>query len=350
MTSEALYFDSLKKLQSRGHLDSDEVELLLEAVFAQQISEIQIGALLSALSVKGETVEEIVGFARGMRRFAVALRHNLPRVIDTAGTGGDAAGTFNISTAAAFVIAGAGVSVAKHGNRAMSGKCGSADVLSQLGFNLEAPPSVLNECLAKVGITFLFAPLFHPAMKTVGKVRRELGVRTVFNLLGPLLNPAGARRQIIGVFSPALTETLAEALRQLDCEQALLFSGEDGLDEMSVDGRTQITELRDGKLKTRFVVPEDFGLTRRKRSELRGGDSAENARILRNVLEDRCSEAQRDVVLLNAAAGIYVAGASQSIAEAMTLARASLSSGSALGKLELLVNLSKHSLAETALQ
>src|SRR5262245_14607773 len=350
MTSQALYFDSLKKLQSGSHLDSDEVELLLEAVFAEQISEIQIGALLSALSVKGETVEEIVGFARGMRRFAVALRHNLPRVVDTAGTGGDAAGTFNISTAAALVIAGAGVSVAKHGNRAMSGKCGSADVLSQLGFNLEAPPSVLNECLAKAGITFLFAPQFHPAMKAVGKVRRELGVRTVFNLLGPLLNPAGARRQIVGVFSLELTERLGEALRQLNCEQALVFSGEEGLDEITLEGRTQFTELRDGVLRTEFLVPEDFGLQRRNRSEFQGGDTAENARILRDVLENRGREAQRDIVLLNAAAGIYVAGAASSVAEGLTLARTSLCSGSALGKLEQLVELSNRSLAGTALQ
>jgi len=349
MTPQALYIDALKKLQSRNHLESDETEQLLQAIFDQQLSEIQMAALLSALASKGETVEEIVGFARGMRRFAVALKHNQQHLVDTAGTGGDGSGTFNISTAAAFVIAGAGVPVAKHGNRAMSGKCGSADVLSQLGVNLDAPPSVLEDCLAKGGITFLFAPLFHPAMKAVGKVRRELGVRTVFNLLGPLLNPASARRQIIGVFSLALTEKLAEALRQLHCEQALIFSGEDGLDEMSVEGRTQITELRDGTLKTEFVVPEDFGLTRRNRSELQGGDTAQNARILRDVLENRGSEAQRDIVLLNAAAGIYVAGAAQSVAEGMTLARTSLSSGRALSKLELLVKLSNHSLAETAL-
>lgn len=349
MISQTLYIDTLKKLQSRTHLDSEEAERLLQAIFDQQLSEIQMAALLTALAAKGETVEEIVGFARGMRRFAVVLRHNQQCLVDTAGTGGDASGTFNISTAAAFVIAGAGVPVAKHGNRAMSGKCGSADVLSHLGVNLEAPPSVLEDCLEKGGITFLFAPLFHPAMKTVGKVRRELGVRTVFNLLGPLLNPANARRQIIGVFSLALTETLAEALRQLDCEQALIFSGEDGLDEISLEGRTRVTELRRGTLKTEFIVPEDFGLTRRNRIELQGGDTAQNARILRDILENRGSEAQRDIVLLNAAAGIYVAGAAQSVAEGMALARTSLTSGRALTKLELLVKLSNPALAETAL-
>ena len=349
MTPQALYIDVLKKLLSRNHLDSDEAEQLLQAIFDQQLSEIQMAALLSALAAKGETVEEIGGFARGMRRFAGALKHNQPGLVDTAGTGGDASGTFNISTAAAFVIAGAGVPVAKHGNRAMSGKCGSADVLSHIGVNLEAPPSVLENCLTKGGITFLFAPLFHPAMKAVGRVRRELGIRTVFNLLGPLLNPAGARRQIIGVFSLALTEKLAQALRQLHCEHALIFSGEDGLDEMSLEGRTQITELRGGTLKTEFIVPEDFGLARRDRIDLQGGDAAQNARILRDVLENRGSDAQRDIVLLNAAAGIYVAGAAQSVAEGMTLARTSLSSGNALRKLELLVRLSNHSLAETAL-
>ena len=349
MTPQALYVDCLKKVQGRNHLDSDEAELLLQAIFDQQLSEIQMAALLSALAAKGETVDEIVGFARGMRRFAVALKHTQQGLVDTAGTGGDASGTFNISTAAAFVIAGAGVPVAKHGNRAMSGKCGSADVLSHLGVNLEAPLNVLEDCLEKAGIVFLFAPMFHPAMKAVGKVRRELGVRTVFNLLGPLLNPAGSRRQIVGVFSLALTEKLAEALRQLDCEQALIFSGEDGLDEMSLEGRTQVTELRGGTLKTEFVAPEDFGLIRRNRSELQGGDAAENAHILRDVLENRGSDAQRDIVLLNAAAGIYVAGAAQSVAEGMTLARRSLSSGQALNKLELLVKLSHHSFAETAL-
>lgn len=349
MIPQNLYIDTLKKLQSRTHLNSDEAELLLQAIFEQQLSEIQMAALLTALAAKGETVEEIVGFARGMRRFAVALRHNQPCLVDTAGTGGDASGTFNISTAAAFVIAGAGVSVAKHGNRAMSGKCGSADVLSHLGVNLEATPSVLEDCLERGGITFLFAPLFHPAMKAVGKVRRELGVRTVFNLLGPLLNPANARRQIVGVFSLALTETLAEALRQLHCEQALIFSGEDGLDEISLEGRTRVTELRRGTLKTEFIVPEDFGLTRRNRIELQGGDAAQNARILRDILENRGSEAQRDIVLLNAAAGIYVAGAARSVADGMALARTSLTSGRALSKLELLVKLSNHALAETAL-
>jgi anthranilate phosphoribosyltransferase len=349
MTPQSLYIQSLKKLQSRIHLDSDEAEQLLQVIFQQQLSEIQIGALLTALAAKGETVEEIVGFARGMRRFAVALKHNQQRLVDTAGTGGDASGTFNISTAAAFVIAGAGVPVAKHGNRAMSGRCGSADVLSHLGVNLEAPPNVLEDCLERAGIVFLFAPMFHPAMKTVGKVRRELGVRTVFNLLGPLLNPAGARRQIVGVFSLTLTETLAEALRQLDCEQALIFSGEDGLDEMSIEGRTQITELRGGTLRTEFVVPEAFGLTRRTRVELQGGDAVQNARILREVLENRGSEAHRDIALLNAAAGIYVAGVAQSIVEGLALAQASLSSGRALDKLELLVKLSNHSLAETTL-
>jgi anthranilate phosphoribosyltransferase len=349
MTPHSFYIDTLKKLQGRIHLKSDEAEQLLQAIFDQQLSDIQMAALLSALAAKGETVEEIVGFARGMRRFAVPLEHSEPRLVDTAGTGGDASGTFNISTAAAFVIAGAGVPVAKHGNRAMSGKCGSADVLSQLGVNLEAPPSVLQECLTKAGITFLFAPLFHPAMKAVGKVRRELGVRTVFNLLGPLLNPAGARRQIIGVFSLALTETLAEALRQLHCEQALVFSGEDGLDEISLEGRTQMTELRDGTLKTEFVVPEDFGLIRRNRAEIQGGDAEQNASILRAVLENRGSAAQRDIVLLNAAAGIYVAGAAPSVMEGMTLARSSLSSGRALAKLELLAKLSNRPLAEAAL-
>lgn len=340
MTSQSFYLDSLRKLQSRVDLDSDEAEQLLRAILERQLSEVQIGALLVALAAKGESSSEVVGFARGMRQFAVRLNHRQDGLVDTAGTGGDARGTFNISTCAAFVIAGAGIPVAKHGNRAMSGRCGSADVLAHLGVNIDAPKPVLEDCLERCGITFLFAAAFHPAMRAVATVRRELGIRTVFNLLGPLLNPAGTRRQIVGVFSPRLTEVLAEALLQLGCEHALVFSGDDGLDEISVSTRTRMTEVRGGELHTRFIAPEDLGMMRHAQEQLLGGDVEANAQMLREVLENRSSEAHRDIVLMNAAAGIYVSGRAESLLKGIELARESLASGQALEKMDLLV---KHS-------
>ncbi len=338
MNPQSLYIESLKKLQNKIDLEMDEAEDLLQAIFEEQLSEVQISSLLVALAGKGEAISEIAGFAKGMRRYAVKLEHQQKRLVDTAGTGGDGSGTFNISTTAAFVIAGAGIPVAKHGNRAISGRCGSADVLNHLGVRIDAPKKVLEECLAVCGITFLFAPMFHPAMRIVGKVRRELGIRTLFNLLGPLANPAGARRQTIGVYSTDLTEVLAEVLKHLDCEHALIFSGEDGLDEMSLTGRTRVTELKDGKIRTEFLQPESLGLMRRPASELMGGDIEQNGRILRDILEMNCADAQRDVVLLNAAAGIYVSGRVDSLQEGLTLARQSLEGGGALVKLEKLVN------------
>jgi anthranilate phosphoribosyltransferase len=345
MNPQSCYIDTLKKLQNRIDLEVDESEHVLQLIFEQQFSEIQIAALLVALAAKGESANEIVGFARGMRRFAVKLNHRQDRLVDTAGTGGDASGTFNISTGAAFVIAGAGVAVAKHGNRAMSGKCGSADVLSRLGVNIEAPATVLEDCLSTCGITFLFAPAFHPAMKIVGRVRKELGIRTLFNLLGPLVNPAGARRQIIGVFSPHLTEILGDALLRLDCEHALVFSGEDGLDEISLSVRTRITEVQGGVARSRFVTPEDLGMGRSPRGEFLGGDVECNAQILRQILSGQANGAQANIVLLNAAAGIYVAGSAGSLQEGLVLARQSLRSGKALEKLELLVKHSNPSFA-----
>jgi anthranilate phosphoribosyltransferase len=337
MHLQTWYIDTLKKLQNRIDLEVDESEQVLQLIFEQKFSEIQIGALLVALAAKGESVNEIVGFVRAMRRFAVKLNHSQDRLVDTAGTGGDASGTFNISTGAAFVIAGAGIAVAKHGNRAMSGKCGSADVLSCLGVNIEAPAAVLEDCLSTCGITFLFAPAFHPAMKTVGRVRKELGIRTLFNVLGPLANPAGARRQIIGVFSPHLTETLGDALLRLDCEHALVFSGEDGLDEISLSARTRITEVQGGVARTTFVSPEDLGLGRSPRAAFLGGDVECNAQLLRRILSCQADGAQADIVLLNAAAGIYVAGRAGSLQQGLELARESLLTGKALEKLELLV-------------
>ncbi|MFN8007075.1 MAG: anthranilate phosphoribosyltransferase [Terriglobia bacterium] len=327
----------MKKIQRGQSLGSEESRQLVQAIFQEQLTEIQIAALLMGLSVKGESVGELVGFVLGMREYAVHLNHPHKNLVDTAGTGGDGSGTFNISTAAAIVIAGAGVPVAKHGNRAISGKCGSADVLTRLGVNISAPREVLEDCLTETGITFLFAPAFHPAMKIVGRVRKELGVRTIFNLMGPLLNPAGARRQIIGVYAPHLTELVGEALQQLGSEHALIFCGEEGLDELGLDSKTKVTELRAGKIETRYLTPEVLGFSRRSVHEYSGGEVEENAAILHEILTLKRHDARREIVILNAAAGIYVAGVAASIADGVALARQSLDSGAALGKLTDLV-------------
>jgi len=343
MALNAFYQNVISTIQRKGTLEESEAEQLIVAILEEKVSEVQLAALLSGLAVKGEAVSEITGFVRGMRRFAIHLDHQQEQLVDTAGTGGDGAETFNISTAAAFVIAGAGVPVAKHGNRAISGRCGSADVLAELGVRIDAAKEVLEFCLASCGITFLFAPMFHQAMKVVAPVRRVLGMRTIFNLLGPLLNPAGARRQIIGVFSPHLTEVFAEVLQFLDCQHALIVSGNDGLDEISVSGPTKMTELKDGSICTRSVRPEDLGIQSRSIDEVRGGDSSQNAQILREILELKCQDAKRDIVLLNAAAGIYVSGSVHSLQAGLEAARQSLDKGRALVKLEQLAQFSNRS-------
>jgi anthranilate phosphoribosyltransferase len=331
------YSKAIRKLKDRKDLEIEEAEQLLDAIFTEQLSEIQMATLLRALAWKGESISEIIGFARGMRRHAVRLSHQVEGLVDTAGTGGDGTGTFNISTAAAFVIAGAGVPVAKHGNRAISGRCGSADVLAYLGVRIDAQKEILENCLRTCGITFLFAPAFHPAMRVVARVRREMGIRTIFNLLGPLSNPAWVKRQIIGVYSPHLTETFVRVLESLECEHALVFCGDEGLDEISISGRTQLSELVQGSVRTFFLNPEDLGLPRSSPERLAGGDAAQNGRILREILQGELNGGPRDAVLSNAAAGIYVAGRADSLGSGLALARESLRSGQALRKLEQLI-------------
>ena len=340
MTATALFQEAMRKFQGGRSLEETEAERLIGAILDRQLSEVQVAALLAGLAVKGEAASEIAGFARGMRRVALALEHRQQGLVDTAGTGGDGAGTFNISTAAAFVIAGAGVPVAKHGNRAISGRCGSADVLARLGVRIDAPLEVLKTCLESCGITFLFAPVFHQAMKVVGPLRRDLAIRTIFNLLGPLLNPAGARRQIIGVFAPHLTEVFAQVLKSLGCEHALIFSGEDGLDEISIAGPTRVTELKQGVIGTDRLRPQDLGFQSRSLDQVQGGDASENAGILRGVLAGEGSGAQRDIVLMNAAAGVYVSGRTGSLQAAVEVARKALDEGRALARLEALVECS----------
>jgi len=331
----------------RQSLSREEARGVMSEVLAGECTDAQIAALLVALSMKGETVEEIVGFAEAIRAAAASLSiHQNSTVdvsgterdalVDTCGTGGDASGTFNISTATAFVVAGAGVRVAKHGNRSVTSKCGSADVMEALGVNINLPPARLAACLEEVGLAFLFAPAMHSAMKYVQPARRELRLRTVFNLLGPLTNPAHASAQVVGVYSVELVEKLAEALSMLGLHRALVVHGLDGLDEITITGPTRVAEVREGKVKTYEVSPEEFAMNRGSLADLSGGDAAENAAIIREILGGKKS-ARRDVVLLNAAAALVAAGKADHLAEAVPLAANSIESGAAAGKLAALV-------------
>lgn len=331
----------------RQSLSREEARAAMTEVLTGQCTDAQIAALLVALHMKGETVEEIVGFAEAIRAAAAPLAvvgnstidvsdTERDALVDTCGTGGDASGTFNISTATALVAAGAGVRVAKHGNRSVTSKCGSADVMEALGVNIALPPSRIAECLKEVGIAFLFAPAMHSAMKYVQPARRELRLRTVFNLLGPLTNPARASAQVVGVYSDDLVEKLAEALSMLGLRRALVVHGSDGLDEITITGPTRVAEVRDGQVRSYEVTPEEFALGRAPIDAIVGGDAAENARIIREVLGGKKS-AQSDVVLLNAAAALVAAGKADHLHDAISLASQSIDSGSAAGKLRALV-------------
>jgi anthranilate phosphoribosyltransferase len=328
----------LTREQSRG---------VMAEVLAGKCTDAQIAALLVALHMKGETVEEIVGFAEAIRAAAAPLEvarnstidvsgTERDALVDTCGTGGDASGTFNISTATALVAAGAGVRVAKHGNRSVTSRCGSADVMEALGVNINLPPDRVAACLEQVGIAFLFAPTMHSAMKYVQPARRELRLRTVFNLLGPLTNPARASAQVVGVYSDDLVEKLAEALSMLGLRRAMVVHGADGLDEITITGPTHVAEVRDGKVRTYEVTPEEFGLERAPIEDISGGDAADNAKHIRDVLSGK-SSARRDVVLLNAAAALVAAERAQHLSEALPLASQAIDSGAAARKLEQLV-------------
>jgi anthranilate phosphoribosyltransferase len=391
-----MILEALQVLASQKHsLSRSEARDVMAEVLTGQCTDAQIAALLIALRMKGETVEEIVGFAEAIRAAAApfpieraqpnhastealaltgtgrdalgeepcddaALRDpsllDTPRtdtplidtslidtpLIDTSGTGGDASGTFNISTATALVTAGAGVRVAKHGNRSISSKCGSADVVEALGVNIQLSPARAAQCLREVGICFLYAPNLHPAMKQVQGVRRELRMRTMFNLLGPLTNPARASGQVVGVYSLDLVEKLAEALSMLGLRRALVVHGLDGLDEITITGPTRIADAREGAIRTYEIEPENFGMQRAPLRDISGGDAAENAEIIRAVLRGEKSP-RRDVVVLNSAAALAAAGRVDHISEAIPLSEKSIDSGSAASKLEALVRFSSAS-------
>ena len=325
--------ETLRKAAAGEPLSVGEAERALEEIMEGTVDPAVTAALLTALRVRGESVGEIVGFARAMRRFAERVEAPAG-VVDTCGTGGDAKGTINISTAAAFVARGAGVVIAKHGNRAATSQSGSADVLEALGAEIGLGPEEVSRCIEEVGIGFMFARTHHPAMRHVAPVRAELPFRTVFNLLGPLTNPAGARRQLVGVFHRDYVHPVAEALRELGAEKALVVHGADGLDEITVTGPTLVAEVSNGSVTEYELSPEQFGLLRHTPDGLLGGDAHLNARVLRDVLSGEERGAACDVILLNAGAGIYVSEIAKTIEEGIRLAEESISSGAAEGALE----------------
>jgi anthranilate phosphoribosyltransferase len=316
-----------------GHdLSADEANAAMREIMAGEASPVQIAAFLVAMRMKGETVEEVTEFARVMREHALPVRTKRRPLVDTCGTGGDAIKTFNVSTAAAFVAAGAGVAIAKHGNRSVTSKCGSADVLEALGIRFDLPPESVAKCIDEIGIGFMFAPAYHPAMKHAAPVRRELALRTMFNALGPLTNPAGAEAQVLGVYRPELTELHANVLRRLGSRRAFVVHGEGGLDEMSILGETRVTELRDGEVRTYHLTPEEVGLERARPEEVQGRTPEENARMLVAILEGQ-EGAAREIVLLNAAAAIVAGEKADTLEEGIARAKEAVSSGAALGKL-----------------
>jgi anthranilate phosphoribosyltransferase len=326
----------LEKLMRRENLSIDESSDAMAAIMSGEATPGQIGALLVGLTMKGERPAEIVGLARTMRAKAVQLTRQFEDVFDTCGTGGDRSGTFNISSAAALVAAAAGLRIAKHGNRSVSSQCGSADVYEALGVNIGADPSVVQQSLEKVGIAFFFAPTFHPSMRHAAPVRRELAVRTAFNLLGPLTNPAGTKHQLVGVPNSELTELMARALMLLGTHRAWVVHGADGIDEMSTTGHTKISECRDGAVSTFYVHPSDYGLPKADRADLRGGDASTNAAIVREILAGE-KGARRDVVLLNAGASLFVAGKAASVRQGIEEAAHAIDSGAARATLEAMI-------------
>ena len=329
----------IEKLQRRQDLTREEAAAAMEAIMEGRAQPAQIAGLLVGLSMKGERPDEIVGLAQTMRSRATRLARDHGPVFDTCGTGGDRAETFNVSTVAALVLAACGVRVAKHGNRSVSSKCGSADLFEALGVHISADPATVERCLDEAGIAFLFAPTFHPSMRHAGPTRKDLGVRTAFNLLGPLTNPAGASRQLVGVPRPELTELVARSLALLGSARAGVVHGADGLDEISTTGYTKVSECRDGAVNTFYVHPADFGLAKAAPAQLRGGDAAANAAIARAVLAGTPG-APRDIVLLNAAASLLIAGRVLSIKAGVKEAAAALDSGAAAGVLDALVRIS----------
>lgn len=332
---------ALSKVASKKNLSSAESAEVFGEIMSGEVDGAIMAAFLTALKMKGETVDEVVGAASAMRARATFINAGSAAPIDTCGTGGDGMNTFNISTTSAFIAAGAGVPVAKHGNRAATSKCGSGDVLGELGFNLDVHASVMEHCLQEEGIAFLFAPKMHPAMRFAAPVRKALGFRTIFNLLGPLVNPAGATGQVVGVFEAGYTEFVAECLNRMGVRRAFVVHAADGMDEISVCTPTRVSELRDCSIKTSEFNPRKYFPDGANFSDLKGGDAKVNAQILLDVLSGKLRNGARDICLLNAAAAIVVGGKTDDFGAALEMARDSLDSGAALKKLKTLVEFSR---------
>ncbi|KXB05997.1 anthranilate phosphoribosyltransferase [candidate division MSBL1 archaeon SCGC-AAA382F02] len=331
---------AINKLVNGQDLRTEEAEEVMRQIMSGEATPAQIGAFLSSLRIKGETPTEIAAFARVMSKFASRIDPKVDDIlVDTCGTGGDQINTFNISTSAMFVAAGADVLIAKHGNRSVTSKSGSADVLEALGVNIEVSPDKVEKCIEDVGLGFMFAPEFHGAMKHAIGPRKEIKLRTVFNVLGPLTNPAAARAQVMGVYDPSLTEKMAKVLNKLNCENAMVVHGLDGLDEISTLGETKVSELVDGGVRTYSIEPEDFDIPRAEPKDIAGGDAEENAKILLRILKGE-KNAPRDITLLNAAAAILVGEKAGDMREGLEIAKKSVDSGKAYEKLEKLIETS----------
>lgn len=331
--------EAINKLVNNEDLSQEESSMAMYEIMNGEATPAQIASFITALRMKGETIDEITGCAKVMREKVTPIKTNADYVVDTCGTGGDNSHTFNISTISAFVAAGAGIRIAKHGNRAVSSYCGSADVLKALGVNIEADADKVAKCVDEVGIGFLFAPLLHPAMKYAITPRREIGIRTIFNILGPLTNPAGAKGQVLGVYNKSLTEPLAYVLKNLGSDHVFVVHGADGLDEITTTDKTFVSELKNGVVYSYTINPENFGIPKADKSELIGGTIDENAKIVLNILKGE-KGAKRDIILINAGTAIVAGGKAEDIGEGIALAEESIDSGKALQKLEMLIKCS----------
>lgn len=330
----------IAKVAEGENLTEEEAKRAMDIMLSGDATQAQIAAFLALERVKGETLDELTGFAAVLRDKAETISPKVDNYIDLVGTGGDRTFTFNVSTTSAFVVAAAGLPVAKHGNRSISSKSGAGDVLEALGVNIMADPKKVEECVEKVGIGFMFAQLFNKSMRYVGQARSEMGIRTVFNILGPLANPSRAKNMVVGVYSPALTEKVATAMSRLGVERAYVVSGEDNMDEITLTGATTVSEIRDGAVTTFTITPEQFGMKRVSLEELRGGSGEENAEITRAILDGTERGAKRDIVLLNAGATLYVGGVAESMEAGVKLAAEAIDSGAAAQKLKELVRVS----------
>jgi len=326
----------LSKIIGNQNLNETEMSDMILEIFSGKITDAQVGAFMGALATKGETFEELAGAATAMRRKAVRIEANAPVIVDTCGTGGDSAKTFNISTTTAFVVAGCGVTVAKHGNRSISSQCGSADLLEALGMKIDIAPEIVEEAIAEIGIGFLFAPRYHSAMRFAANARKEIGLRSIFNMLGPLTNPAAANCQLLGVYAPELTEMFAQALKMLGAKRAFVVHGHDGLDEISVCAPTRISELKEGRISTYDIMPEQFFGESADPEDLVGGDPKKNAEITNSILAGEKGP-KRNVVLINTSAALMAAGIAKDFPDGLNLAEKSIDSGDALNKLNALI-------------